>query len=71
MASPPSWIADVSLLIDRVVPSRRSGAALRAQLEKVATPETVREEVQELLKEFKDSLKDRHSSGESEPDSKK
>jgi len=58
-------------LIDRVVPSRRSGAALRAQLEKVATPETVREEVQELLKELKDSLMDRQSSGESEPDSKK
>ena len=48
----------------------REIAALRAQLEKVATPESVREEVQELLKEFKKSLMDKKSSGESEFDAK-
>ena len=48
----------------------REIAALRAQLEKVATPESVREEVQELLKEFKKSLMDKNSSGESEFDAK-
>ena len=48
----------------------REIAALRAQLEKVATPESVREEVQELLKEFKKSLVDKKSSGESEFDAK-
>lgn len=48
----------------------REIAALRAQLEKVATPESVREEVQELLKEFKKSLMDKKSSGESEFDTK-
>lgn len=48
----------------------REIAALRAQLEKVATPESVREEVQELLKEFKKSLMNKKSSGESEFDAK-
>lgn len=48
----------------------REIAALRAQLEKVATPESVREEVQELLKEFKKSLMDKKSGGESEFDAK-
>ena len=48
----------------------REIAALRAQLEKVATPESVRDEVQELLKEFKKSLMDKKSSGESEFDAK-
>jgi len=48
----------------------REIAALRAQLEKVATPESVREEVQDLLKEFKKSLMDKKSSGESEFDAK-
>jgi uncharacterized membrane protein len=48
----------------------REIAALRAQLEKVATPESVREEVQELLKEFKKSLMDKKSSGESKFDAK-
>ena len=46
----------------------REIADLRAQLERVATRESVREEVQGLLKEF---LEKKNSGGEAEPDAKK